>query len=119
MAELLLQMQHSLLDLLRPPLIPELRSDIAAGTSCHIQLVLVSFAAVRALPLQLAVLCCHDLDLSGVTAHLAVITLCVQLSIHDIIVNKPHYLKHCRYVVLHIRHFHITDRAACREGLEL
>ena len=40
-------MQHSLLDLLRPSLVPELGSDIAAGTSRHVQLVLIPVAAVR------------------------------------------------------------------------
>ena len=42
-----LQMQHSVFDFLRPTLVPELGSDVAAGTSCYEQLILVAVAAVR------------------------------------------------------------------------
>ena len=61
-------MQHAVADFLRPSLVPELGSDIAAGTACNRHLVLVTVAAVRALPYQLAVPVCHNLDLSGISA---------------------------------------------------
>ena len=61
-------MHHALFDLLRPSLIPELGSDIAAGSSCYIHLILITVSAVRAFPDQLAVLVVHDLDLSVITA---------------------------------------------------
>ena len=64
-------MENSLLDLLGTSLIPELGSDISTGTSCNVHLVLVSVAAVRALPYQLAVCICNDLDLSVISAALA------------------------------------------------
>ena len=44
-------MQHTVADFLRPSLVPELGSDIAAGTACNRHLVLVTVAAVRALSL--------------------------------------------------------------------
>ena len=44
------QMQNSLLYLLSPALIPELRADVAAGAPCNVQSVLISVAAVRTLP---------------------------------------------------------------------
>ena len=68
-------MQHSVFDFLRPTLVPELGSDVAAGTSCHEQLILVAVAAVRAFPDQLAGIVSDDLDLAVITAHLAVVAL--------------------------------------------
>ena len=65
-------MKHSLLNLLCSSLIPELCANIPTGTSRNTHLVLVSVAAVRAFPDQLSVLVSDDLDLSGVTALLAI-----------------------------------------------
>ncbi len=112
-------MQYSLFDFLSTALVPELSSDVAACPSCHIQGVFIPVSAVRALPDELSVLCGHDLDLSVITACLAVITLCVQLRIHDIVINVADHLKNCRNVVLHIRYFHIADGASGRQRLEL
>ena len=52
-------MQNALFDFLRSALIPELGSDIAAGTSGNIHLILVAVSAVRAFPDELAVLVGH------------------------------------------------------------
>ena len=60
-------MQHPILDLLRPALVPELGADITAGAAGNVQLVLVAVAALGALPHQLAVIF-NDLDLSVVAA---------------------------------------------------
>ena len=57
-------MQHPIADLLGTSLIPELSSDVAAGTACDKELVLVAVAAVRALPHQLASLILNNLDLA-------------------------------------------------------
>ena len=67
-------MQHPILDLLCPALVPELGADITAGAAGNVQLVLVTVAALGALPHQLAVIL-NDLDLSIVAAALAVIGL--------------------------------------------
>ena len=42
-----------------------------------------------------------------------IITLRIQFCIHDILINKPDYLKHSRNIIFHIRYFHITDCSAC------
>ena len=112
-------MEHSFLNLLGSALVPELGADIAAGTSCHIQRILIPVAAVRAFPFQLAVLSSHDLNLAFITAVLAVIALCVQLRIHNVVINKADHLKNCRNIVLHIRNFHVADCSACGKRLEL
>ena len=69
-------MQNSLLDLLRSSLIPELRSDISAGTSCNIQCILVAVSAMWTLPYELSFLICYNLNLSVISTFLTVITLC-------------------------------------------
>ena len=61
-------MQYALLDFLRTSLIPELCSDISAGTARNAHLILVAVAAVRAFPDQFAIVIFHDLDFSIVTA---------------------------------------------------
>ena len=68
-------MKYAVFDLLRPSLIPELGSDVAAGSSGNKQVVLVTVATVRALPDELAILIGHDLDLTVVAADLAVVAL--------------------------------------------
>ena len=45
------QMKHALANLLRAALIPELRTNVAAGSAGNIHLVLVAISAVRALSL--------------------------------------------------------------------
>ena len=69
-----LQVQYPFLDLLCSALIPELRSDITAGTSCHVQGVLIGVTAVGATPYQLAVLILHQ-NLSVVATRLAIVAL--------------------------------------------
>ena len=110
---LLLQMKNSLLDFLGSSLIPELSSDISAGTSCNIQRILVPVATMRTFPHELSFLVCHNLDLSIKSTLLTIITLRIQFCIHDILINKPDYLKHSRNIIFHIRYFHITDCSAC------
>ena len=70
-------MQYPFLNFLRSPLIPELRSDIPAGPSCHVHLILIAVPTIRAFPHELSMLIRDDLDLAGITALLTVITLCV------------------------------------------
>ena len=110
-------MQHPILDLLGAALVPELGADITAGAAGNIQLVLVTVAALGALPHQLAVVL-HDLDLAVVTAALAVIGLGVQLGVHDVVVDELQYAHDGFQIILHVGHFHIADGAARRELLE-
>ena len=111
-------MKHPLLDLLSASLVPELRADVAASPSRDIHLILIAVAAVGALPEELAALL-NDRDLAVVAAYLAVVALCVELCVHDVVVNKPHDLQNSREVILHIGHLNVADRAAGRQSLEL
>lgn len=111
-------MQHTLLDFLRTALVPELGPNVAAGTSGHVELILVTVAAVRADPNELAVLF-DNLDFSVVAADLAVVTLGVELGIHDVVVDELHDLEDCVNVVLHVRNLHIGDGSAGAQLLEL
>lgn len=110
-------MKHSFFYFLSSALIPELRSDIAAGTSCNVHLRLILIAAVGATPHKLAVLLDY-LYFSVIAAHLAIIRLCIKLGVHNIVVDKLHYLKYRRDVLLHIGHLDIRNSAARRELLE-
>ena len=111
-------MHHALSYLLGSSLVPELCSDISAGSSCNIELVLIIVATVRAYPNELVVPLL-DLDLSVVTADLAVIGLGVELGIHDVVVDELHDIHYCIDIVLHVGNFNIRDSSAGRESLEL
>ncbi len=111
-------MQHSVLDLGSSALVPELGADVAAGAAGDVQLVLVAVVALGAFPDQLAVLG-HDLDLAVVAADLAVVTLGVQLGVHDVLVDELHDLDNGLEVVLHVGHLHIADGTARGELLEV
>ena len=82
-------MQNSVLNLLCSALIPKLCSYIAAGTAGNIKLILILVAAVRAAPNKFA-LFFNDFDFAVISANLAIIALCVELGIHDMIVNILH-----------------------------
>ena len=111
-------MQHAVLDLGGAALVPELGADVAAGAAGNVQLVLVAVVALGALPNQLAVLL-HDADLAVVAAHLAVVALGVQLSVHDVLVDELHHLDDSLKVILHVGHFHVADGTARGQALEL
>ena len=85
-------MKHSLFNLLGSSLIPELCADIAACTAGYTHLVLVAVATMWALPDKLAsALFLYDFDFSVVATYLAIVALCIQLCVHDIVVNILHY----------------------------
>ena len=111
---LILQMKHSLLNLLSSSLIPELCSDISASSSCDIHLILITVSAVRAFPYKLSVIISYNLNLTCVSTFLTVITLSIKLCIHNILIYILHNLKYCRNVILHIRNFNITDSSSWR-----
>lgn len=112
-------MLHTVTYLLRPSLIPELRPDIPTGTTRNGHLGLVAIAAVRAFPDQLSAVICYDSDFTVIAATFTVIALGVQFCIHNVIVDMLHDRKDCRNILLHVRHFHVTDRAARRKLLKL
>ena len=105
-------MKDSVLDLLGTSLIPELCSDISAGTSCHKEGVLVAVATVRTLPDQFAVIVCNYLDLSVIAALFTVVALGVELGVENIVIYESHNFQNCIDVVLKVRNFYITDGSA-------
>ena len=68
-------MQYPLFYLLGASLIPELGSDISAGTSCHIHLILICVAAIGTFPDELAVGIRNNLNLSVIITLLSIIAL--------------------------------------------
>ena len=114
-----LQVKDTVTDFLRASLVPELCSDISAGTAGNGHLILIVVSAVRALPDQLTGLILDDLDLAIVTTTLTVIALRVQLRIHDIVIDELHHGQNSRNVVLHVRNLNVADCATRRQLLEL
>ncbi len=114
-----LQVKDTVTDFLSSSLVPELGSDVSAGTAGNGHLVLIAVSAVRALPDQLAGLILDNLDLSVVATALAVIALRVQLRIHDVIIDELHHRENRRDVVLHIRNLNVADCATRGQLLEL
>ena len=106
---LILQMKHSLFNLLSSSLIPELCHNISTSTSCNIHVIMITVSAVRAFPYKLSIIISYNLNLSCVATFLTVITLSIKLRIHNIIINVLHNLKYCRDVILHIRNLNIAD----------
>ena len=104
-------MEHPFLDFLCASLIPVLCTDVTAGTACNIHLILVSVAAVGAFPDELAVFFA-DFDFTVVAALLAVVGLCIELSVNDVIVDELHKLKNSLGIVLHIGYLNIADSTA-------
>lgn len=74
-------MKNAVANLFRASLIPELGSDVTAGTARYVEIALVGVAAIRALPDMLAILVIDDFDLAVVAALLAVVALDVNLRI--------------------------------------
>ena len=111
-------MQHSLFDFLCSSLVPELCSDIPARSARNIHSGLISVPAHRALPYELAVMIRYDLNLAVVSALLAVIALCVEFCVHDIVVNILHYSQNRINVMHHVRDFHVADGSSRRKCLE-
>ena len=111
-------MQHAILNFLCASLVPELCSNITAGSSGNAHLVLVAVAAVRALPDQLAVLVLFNLDLSVISANITEIALGIQLCVHDVVIDKLHNRENCRNVLLHVRNFHVADGTSRGKLLE-
>ena len=87
-----LQMEHSFLNFLSSTLVPILCSNIAAGSSCNVHLILIAVAALGAFPNELAVVILLNKNLAIKTAFLAIVTLGIELSIHNVIVDKLHNL---------------------------
>ena len=106
-------MKNSFFNLLCSSLIPELSSDVSAGSACYVHLVLIAVSAVGAFPDELAVFVVDNLDLTVVSAYLAVIALGVELSVHDVLIDVLHYGNDSIDVVLKVGNLNVAD---CTSG---
>ena len=114
----ILQMQYAILYFLRATLVPELSANITAGTTGNIKFRLITITTMRAFPNQLAIVF-DDGDLAVEAPDLAVVALCVEFCIHDVVVDIVQHLHNRFEVVLHIGNFDIADGATRRQWLEL
>lgn len=112
-------MKDPVLDFLRTALIPELRPNIAARSAGNGHLRLIMIATIGAFPDELTRFIFDNLDFAVVAANFTIIALCIELCIHNIIVNIFHDCQDSRYIVLHIRYFYVADGAARRQPLEV
>ena len=101
-------MHNALSYLLCSSLVPELCSDITAGSSCYIELVLIIVAALGAYPYEL-VISLLDLDLTVISAYLAVVGLGIELGIHDVVVDVLHNGNDSIDIVLKIGNLNVAD----------
>ena len=114
-----LQVQNAVFNLFRTTLVPELRTNVAAGSARNIKLALIAIGAAWALPYQLTIGIFDNLDLAIIGALLAVVALRIELGIHDVIVNETHHANDRLQIVLHIGNLDVGDSSARRKALEL
>ena len=112
-------MQYPLLNFFCSSLIPILSTDISTSSSGNIHLCLVTIATVRTFPHQLFVFVGNNGDFSRVVTQLAAIAFCVQLCIHDVLVNVTQQRHNCRNIAFHVGHFHVANGTTGRKLLEL
>ena len=98
-------MQHPGSDLLRLAGIPEILSQITAGTSGHVHLRVILIVALGTLPLYVLV----DLYLSVIAAYMAVIRFRVKLAVLDIVIDKADQFFHGLRIIPEIGNLHIGD----------
>ena len=107
-------MQNPLFDFLRSALIPELSAYISACAASDVHLGLIAIMAVGAFPYEFAVGIGDYPHFAVVPADLTIIALGVEFRVHYVLVNVLHQFEYGRNVILHVRHFDVTYRAARR-----
>ena len=112
-------MKHSFLNFLSSALIPILRANVSAGTSCDVHLGLITVAAMGTFPHELAVGIIRYFNLAVKTADLAIVALGIELGVHNVVIDELHNSEHSVDIVLHIGHLDVRDCVAGRELLEL
>lgn len=112
-------MNIAFFDFLRSALVPVVQTDVAAGAAGDVHFVLVGVAAVRTAPNQLAMLILDNLNLLVPATALAVIGLCVEFGVHDVVIDVLQHGHDGRNVVGQVGNLDVADGAARRELLEL
>ena len=108
-------MHNSSLDFLRLAHVPEVFTQIAAGTTDNRQLAMILIMAGRAFPFVVIV----NGDFAIKAADMAIVGLRVELSILDIIINEFNNLFQGLQIMTHIRNLYIGNSAAGGNVLEL
>lgn len=108
-------MHHSGINFLCLANIPEILTKIPACTSCNVHLGMILIAALRAFPFEIIV----NLDLTIITADMAVIRLGIKFCILDIVIDKLDNFLQCLQIMSHIRNLHIRNGTAGGNLLEL
>ena len=114
----LLEVKDAIFNFLRTTLVPELRTNISAGTTCNIHLILIAVSTMWAFPHQLAIIL-NNLDLAIIATHLAVVRLRIELRIHDVIVDKLHNPENGLKIILHIGNLNVRNGSTRRKTLKL
>ena len=96
-------MKHSCFDLPGLAHIPEVLSKITAGSSGYVHLVVILVATLWTFPLAFVV----DDDLTVVSAYMAVIRLCVELCLLDVVVDISDNLSQSIQIVAHVRYLDV------------
>lgn len=108
-------MKNSCLDLLGLAGIPEVLSQITAGSSGDIHFRMIFVVTLRALPFHIII----DHDLTVIATDVAIIGFGVELTVLDIIVNKTDDFLDGFHIIGQVRYFHVRDSSAQRLILEL
>ena len=108
-------MEDPTVDFLGPAVIPEVFSQVAAGSTDHGQGGLVGVASLGAFPLVMVV----ELDFSVKTTLGAVVGLGVKFSVLDVVVDETDNGFQGFQVVAHVGNFYIGDTASGGPVLEL
>lgn len=108
-------MKNSCLDLLGLAGIPEVLSQITAGSSGDIHFRMILVVTLRALPFHIII----DHDLTIIATDVAIIGFGVELTVLDIIVNKTDDFLDGFHIIGQVRYFHVRDSSAQRLILEL
>ena len=108
-------MQHSRADLFGLTDVPEVFAEITAGTTSNIHLCVVFIVTSGAFPFAVAV----DNDLTVKATLVTVVTLCIELCVLNIVIDKLDYLSKSRKVVSHVGDLNVGDSTAGGDILEL
>ena len=108
-------MQHSGFDLFGLTYVPEVFTQVTAGTASNVHLPLILVVTAGAFPFVIVV---ND-DLSVIAAFVAIVRLSVELRILDVIVDETNYILQCLQVMTHIGYLNVGDASAGGDLLEL
>ena len=103
-------MEDAVLNFLRPPFVPEIFTQIAAGTADDGQFVAVFIMAARTFPFVVVV----EDDFTVKATFMAVIELGIEFAVRDVVVDVLDHGQDSRDIMGHVGDFSIADAAACR-----